>query len=203
MAVTDAYATAVQYRGIISKSDIADDAAILVDLTAISRYMEGRLGRFFTQDAAAVSRLYVPSESTTVLRVDDLSAAPSSVKIDDDDDGVFTDETALAAADYELCPLNADKGPEVYPWDSIRLTPWGSRSYFPAGVRVQVTAKFGWPAVPSAIQRACIHLTAILRLESPRATRRIQELDQVIETSPDAQRIIRQLTQQYQVHYFS
>ena len=195
VSIESAYATSSQYRAVTGKTDIGQDADILTDLKAISRYLDSKMGRFFTKDAEDVARIYVAPENTFALWVDDLPAVPTTVKVDDNGDGVF--ETTLAAADYELLPLNADKGPEPRPYTRIQLTPWGSYSTFIPGARIEVTAQFGWPAVPLAIQQATIHLTAILRLESPRATRRISELGEAIDTSPDAQRIIRQLTDQY------
>lgn len=197
MSISAAYATAEQYRFVTGGTDSSKDTDILIDLKAISRYIDGKMHRFFTCDADAVTRIYVPAETSSTLWVNDLSAAPTSIKVDDDGDGDFDDETALASTDYELLPFNADKGPEPSPWMQIALGPWGTRDSFRAGVRVQVIACFGWPAVPEAIQRATIHLTAILRLETPRATRRIPELGEAIETSWEAQKIIRQLVSQY------
>lgn len=199
MAITDAYATVSQYRSVTGKTDTAQDGDIQTDLMAISRYLDGKLGRFFTKDALAVARVYVPAKNSTSIRVGDLAAAPTFVKLDEDEDGVF--ETTLAAMDYELLPLNADKGPEPWPFNEIGLTPWGDYSCFYKGIRVEVTAKFGWASVPDAIQRATIHLTAILRLETPRATRRIAELGDVMEASVDAMNIIRQLAGKYKVWY--
>ena len=45
--------------------------------------------------------------------------------------------------------------------------------------------------------RATVHLTAILRLESPRATRRIAELGDAVEASPAVQGIVRDLASAY------
>lgn len=191
MAITDAYATAAEYRGVVGKTDTAQDAAILTDLTAISRYLEKKLGRFFGKDAAAVARVYVVPAAGSRLWVDDLAEAPTTVKLDDTGDNTFA--TTLETTDFELWPLNADKGPEPRPHTRIDLAPWGSRFCFYPGERVQVTAKFGWPSVPAAIKSATIQLTAILRLESPRATRRISELEETIEASPDAQSIVKYL----------
>lgn len=202
MAIGDSYATEKEYRDLIGKTDPAEDAIILNDLKAVSRYLDGKLGRFFSRDTSAVARVYVARSSDT-LWVDDISATPTSIKIDQDGDGDFADETALAATDYELLPLNADKEPEPRPWTQMRLTTWGTIGSFSEGERVQVTARFGWPAVPEAIRRATIHLTAILRLETPRATRRIPELGEAIEASAEAQGIIRQLTDAYKVMRFA
>ncbi len=196
-AVTDAYATAAEYRAAIGKTDTGSDAQILLDLTAISRYLEGKLERFFNKDAADVTRVYIVPASGTELRIDDLSTTPTSIKIDEDGDGSFDDETALTSSDYELLPLNADKGPEPRPFTRIGLTSWGDYGSWTKGQRVQVTGKFGWPAVPQAIKTACIQLTGILRLETPRATSRVAELADVIEASPEAQRLIFQLQDNY------
>ena len=199
-AIGDAYSTAAEYRGVVGMTKTTEDAEILLDLKAVSRYIEGKLGRHFTQDAEAVARTYVPVASGATLRVDDLAATPTSIALDLNDDG--TCETTLESTDYELLPLNAARGPEARPWTRIRLVGWGNYSHFPAGRRVVVTAQFGWPSVPEGVKRSCIQLTAILRLESPRATKRISELGEAVEASPDAMSIVRQLTDDYQViHY--
>jgi hypothetical protein len=153
--------------------------------------------RFFTRDVADVQRFYIPQQDTQVLMVDDLSAAPTQIRVDTAGNGTFA--TTLTTADYELMPRNAARGPEPWPFTQIALTPWGRLGTFSAGQRVEVTARFGWPAVPEAIRRATIHITAILRLETPRATKRIAELGDTIETSHQAQNIVRQLTNQYKV----
>ena len=205
LAVTDAYSTAALYRGIIRKTDTGDDTAILVDLTAISRYIERRLGRFFTIDAGDIARTFVigsrgaePWGGHIRLWIDDLSANPASIKIDKDDDGSFADETALVAADYELHPLNSLSGPEAAPYTSILLTRWGAQNSWPHAQRVEITGRWGWPAIPDAIKQATINLTAILRLESPRATSRIpDDIGGSIEASPQAQAIIHQLMNVY------
>lgn len=199
MAVTDAYATAATYRGLVSKSDTGEDAEILTDLTAISRYMERRLGRWFTVDASAVARVYettLLSNQPKSLFIDDLVAL-TSIKVDEDDDGSFADESAWASTDYELLPHNAGDGPEPGPYTQIHIPPWSSKDLW-GNHRVEITATFGWPAVPSAIEQACVQLTGILRLETPRATRSVNITSEtVLETSPQAQEIVTALMQMY------
>ena len=199
MAVTDAYASAAAYRKLISKTDSADDAEIDTDLRAVSRYLDRMLGRFFTRDAEAAARIFArePQGHPRVLWVDDLAVVPTSVKIDENGDGGFAGETSLAAADFELWPLNAGKGPEPRPWTMIHLPASGGRAGWPAGRRVEVTAQWGWPAIPDAIARATAHLTAVLRLETPRATRRVPELGGAFEASREAQDIVRELAGAY------
>lgn len=214
MAVTDPYCTALEYRSGISpqKTDDSDDAEILIDLTAITRYLETELGRFFTKDAAAIARSYYPEHSGTInpeaenpwrnargvrsLYIDDLVSV-TSVLTDEDGDGVV--ETAwVKDTDYQLYPLNADKGPEPRPYTVLFIPDWSTtRLRWPPGRLVTVTAVWGWPAVPAAIKRATIQLTAILRLESPRATSQINDVGAVLATSGAAQGIVQRLAQNY------
>jgi len=201
MAVVDAYASVAEYRGAIDKSDTTDDTEILTDLTAISRWIDQRFGRFWTQDTGDVSRTYRTHAFTDdLLDIDDLVSV-TSIKIDENNNGLFTDETALVAGDYELLPLNAGAGSEPRPYRHIHLTPNGTKVQFPASTLVQVTGRWGWPAIPGAIKRATIHLTAILRLETPRAEARVSELGQLIQLSPQARYIVEDLARAYSDRY--
>lgn len=183
--ISDAYATVEQYRALTGKTDTSADAQIIIDLIAISRYLDGKLGRWFNKDASDTTRLYLPDSIIDTLHVEDVVSV-TEVAIESGD-------SFDAITDYLLLPLNADKQPEPRPFTSIRLR----NSTFPADYQVRVTGVHGWPNVPDAIQRATIHLAAILRIESPRATRRISELGDAIETSDDAMSIVRQLTDRY------
>lgn len=218
MAVTDALATAAQYRAVVGKTDVGADADVLTDLTAVSRMLERELGRFFTKDAAPVTRTYyVPGAGGSVafgwaesenpfvnsplrrqIDVDDLAAAPTTLVVDEDGDGEVSDDAAWTiSTDYVLLPTNADKGSEPRPWTTIAVPTWSSKGGFWAGARVDVTAVWGWPAVPAAVSRAVCQLTGILRLESPRATSRVSELGDVISTSTEARTIVDRLARQY------
>jgi hypothetical protein len=199
MAITDAYASAATYRAVLDKSDTAEDAEILTDLTAVSRYIERKIGRFFTTDASNVSRIYRAtrySQDPKSLFIDDLVSV-NSIKVDTDDDGSFSDEDAWASTDYELYPLNAADGPEPAPYTKLFIPSWSTKDLW-GQHRVEVNGKFGWPAIPSAIERGCVHLTGILRLESPRATRQVNiGMESVLETSRQGQEIINELVLAY------
>ena len=197
MSINAAYATPAEYRRVIGMTDAGLDADISVDLMAVSRHLDGEMRRFFTRDAVPVARVYSPQYDTRALIVDDMSVAPTQVRVDTASNGTFA--TALPVTAYELLPHNAMLSPEPAPFTQIALVPWGTLAAFRAGQRVEVTTRWGWPAVPDAIRRATIHITAILRLETPRATKRIAELGDTIETSHQAQNIIRQLINQYKV----
>lgn len=191
MALGDAYATAAEYQA-VATSDAGTTNAINSDLQAVSRWLDRKLGRFFNSDANVVTRTYVAkahrltggrpvdwaeSENpwlyggySRFLEVDDIATLNGlEIKIDTNNDGVFSDETALAITDYEMHPLNAELGPEPKPYERVVIPTWSSSSGFAGGQRVQVNAVFGWANVPAAIKAATIELTATLRTGLDRA----------------------------------
>lgn len=207
MAIGDAYVTAEVYRQRIRKNSSAADLEIDRDLLAVSRYINritGYTSTGFNADASDVTRYQlVPAgnRGMDTLWIDSpLSAAPTSVTVDTDADGDFTDETALdltqPTGDVLFLPFNRGEGPEARPISGFRLTSWNSSEvqFWPPGHIVRIIGKAGWPAIPKQIEAATIELTAIWRLESPRATEQVTEIDQVTRVSNEAQRIVRGLT---------
>lgn len=203
MPISDAYATPTLYRAVKGNTDSANDTVLSDQLIAVSRYMDKRLNRFYTKDVAPVARVGIPGDDWllkdewTLFVADIASASGVAIKVDSDLDGSFTDEAAFAAADFQLRPSDAPYGPEPKPYTQIYLTRWGGRSQWTEGYPVEVTAIWGWPAVPKAIEQACVELTAIFRMTSPRATRRMDELGQVLSTSRPAQDIVSELMTVY------
>lgn len=136
-----------------------------------TRWITAHCKQFFTKDANVVSRVFYGSNSgrLKVYGGDNCPGIASSVgvivKLDSNFDGLYA--TTIAGADFELHPLNALLGPEPEPFKEIVLPFWTNATYryFPAPIReayrVQVTAKFGWPAVPANIRDGCIELAAI------------------------------------------
>lgn len=208
MAISDAYASVDDYRVRMQRSDNGADTQIARDMLAVSRYIDritGYTRTGFSKDASDVTRvLYAPkgNRNSQRLEIDPLSAAPTSVTVDTDWDGDFSDETALTltqfTGDVRYEPGDYASGPEPRPITALVLTPWNSAlSSWPSGAAVQIVGKWGWPEVPEMIRSACIELTGILRLESPRATEQITEIGEVTRMSGDAQKIIHGLTRTY------
>jgi len=221
MAISDPYCTAEDYRNIVKKRDEGDDVEVTLDLKAVSRYLDRKLMRFFNKDDQPVARHYWPlggpkwplplgwaeAENpwtwggyTRMLLTDDMAEPPVAVYIDNGGTGTFTDPADLMPPEcYELWPQNSQLGPEPKPFTSIYVpywyqAPWGG---FPSGKRIQVVCRWGWPAVPPAIIIATAELCAIWRLESPRATSRVNELEQVTSTSGIANKMVDDLIKQY------
>lgn len=200
MAIGDAYATVAQYRTVKGNPESAeDDIAIERDLKAVARFIDLITHRpvGFNKDASNVDRIYMVEWQGTRLEVDDLVSV-GSVVVDKGPTGTYN-TTVVEGTDFELYPLNAARGPEARPYWRLDMLPWATTlKSWPKGARVKITGVFGWPAVPSAVVSANIELTAILRIESPRATNRVNELNTVFtSTSRQAQGIVEDLVRRY------
>lgn len=193
MAVTPiAYATVLDYRAATGLKGADEDPRVLADLIAVSRYIDAVTGRFFGRETTDVMLPLDVHTSGSVLLIPDLSAVPTTVKVGWPYTD-FTTVTAVAATDFAMYPLNAAVGPEPRPYTLLSFRYGG----FGLGQRVQITGKWGWPAVPEAIRADTIQLTAIWRLESPRATGRVSELGEVVTASRDAQMLVHRLVDIY------
>lgn len=151
------YATLSELKAYLAITDTASDTQLTDSLVTASRNIDHFCGRRFFADVAATPRIFVPRDRN-VLRTDDFqSTSGLIVKVDTGDDGTFA--TTLAASDYELQPFNnVVDGEPGWPYYRIIYV----TSTWPCANRrdgtVQVTAKWGWAAVPGPIKQACIYL---------------------------------------------
>ena len=194
MALSDAYATAAQYRDRVGRDSSADDPTIDLQLGMTSRWWDAKLrrGAGFNKDASPVARRYYVHRSpqgcgSETLFVDDIATASGLV--------VTIGGVTVASSVYELWPLNAALGPEAQPYDRIMRV---DGTEWPFGELITVTAFYGWPAVPAGIVEATIEWTAIWRGESVRTTARVNELDQVANVSPYHLSQLKRITGAYQ-----
>ena len=192
MALLDAYATAAEYRARSNKTGTADDAEILAQLTAVSRWIESYCGRIFNQSSASVVR-YFDGQGYSDLAIDDLTTL-ANVDVDDDDDGTY--EIAVTLTNVHSLPSNAAERGE--PYTSLELVRYPSNSQlsrFPRGRRsVKITGTWGWPAVPNAVKEATILLARELRdLQEAGPTLTLSSIDTAIRISPRAPRVISEL----------
>lgn len=161
MTITNGYATLAEYKAWITMrggtiaTDTADDAVIESLIEAASRYIDNELvGTRFYADSQDATRYY-KAVSSTLVYIDNLSAAPTSVKVDQDNDRTYS--VTLATTDYDLRPDNALLGGRPYSY--LEIAP-NSTQYFPTQVKgVQVVGKFGFPAVPDDINVCCMMIT--------------------------------------------
>lgn len=160
MSITNGYCTLDDLKAEmrITVNDLTDDARMETAIAAASRQIDAYCGRRFWQDATVVAREFTP-DGNLCVDVDDISTATGLVvKLDDSDDGTF--ETTVS--DYRLMPRNAAAETPVRPYTAIELRA-DSPVFFPTGYpSVQVTARFGWPAVPDDVTKACLIQSAML-----------------------------------------
>lgn len=158
MTITNGYCTLAELKQVLRVTDTVDDVLFSARINEASRVIDDYCNRRFFADTTATARLFVASESTSVL-VDDISTATGLVvKSDSAGDGTYA--TTLTAADFQAEPLNAiSRG---VPITMIRTTASGYLSTTAAPAGVQVTAKWGWPAVPEPVQSACVILAGRL-----------------------------------------
>lgn len=203
MAVTDAYATAAEYRARVTKSDTGDDATILTQLTGASRLLERECGRFFNQDASVVVRLY-DGNGLTRIHIDDLSTTTGLVvKVDLNGDFDFADsnETLTVDTHFKVGPVNAGLGAEPEPYRYLDIVPgnailgaWPSQKW-----ALQVTGKFGWAAVPGMIKEAVIMMVRQLRdAQESGYTLSMENIDAAIPQGREIATIIGRVKHRYE-----
>lgn len=146
-------------------SDSNDTALVRTLITQVSRMIDDYCDRQFYQDAAVSARVF-STESWDVCSVDDISTTTGLIiATDQNNDGTY--ETTWSSTDYQLEPLNGlARNRAVH---TIRAT--GRNYQFPTWrtAGVQVTARWGWPAIPAQIGEACILQVArlVMRRQAP------------------------------------
>lgn len=151
--MADPYCTLSDLKDVLGVTDFADDVAFSASLQAVSSLIDAHCRRSF-QPAKAEVRTFTASSASAVSISDATSV--TSVAYDLTGDGTYTFE--LPAGSWLLEPLNP---PEGHPFTRLLLRR-GVRPFPRHVAAVQVTGEFGWPAVPSQVQQACLLQTSRL-----------------------------------------
>jgi hypothetical protein len=164
MAITNGYVALDDLARELSISDSLSDTKLELAISAASRQIDAYCQRFFYQDSAVVDRTYYPDDYVS-LEVDDISTLTDLVvKVDNDNDGTF-ETTLTITTNFIVTPTNAADEYPVRPYTGLRLVDSGVSNfpiYASGRPSVQVTAKFGWPAIPEDVQKACLIQSAQL-----------------------------------------
>lgn len=151
------YCTEAEFREYLegSNSTNLDEDLITTCITSASAEVDGICGRNFTTVVTVATARTFVAKSWTRLDVDDIGDSSGLIiETDDNNDGTF--ETTWVAAEYRLEPLNGQNhGLTGWPYTHIRAT--RTRS-FTKGATAQVTAKWGWAAVPVPVKMATMIL---------------------------------------------
>lgn len=155
MAIVNGYATLAQVKAALRLTDNADDALLESAIESASRRIDGYCSRFFYKTAQTPIQVY-PATLYELGTQDDIANTSVTLKIDSAGDGSYA-TTWTQGQQYQLEPLNASLTGKPY----RRILAINGYN-FPIAVDkplVQVTAQWGWNAVPSDITQACVLLS--------------------------------------------
>jgi hypothetical protein len=169
VAVTNGYTDVIALREHLgdTRSDVLNEKLLERAIDAASRAIDDFTGRRFWADPSPVVRTYRPRLVDQVYVHDFASTTGLVVKTDDTGTGVFG-TTWTIGTDFQVEPLGADEDSAA--WTGLGAI--GTREFTVTTSRrplLQVTAAYGWPAVPKAIEEACVLKAASLfqRKDSP------------------------------------
>jgi len=161
MALGDSYATLAQLKARLGITDSGDDTPLTNALAAASRAIEGFCGRQFNDAGPGneSARIYYPDSLTEVVVEDFQSSAGLVVAADYSNAGTYP--TVIASSNYQLEPLNGIfDGTPGWPYYRIRaIQTWYPLPLWSIGdprTSIQVTARWGWAAVPPPVVEACL-----------------------------------------------
>lgn len=145
------------YAGNLPQGVTQIDRVLTRACTSASREVDAWCGRRFYADTAATARPFSAWDWRSVW-VDDI-ADPSTIVVKIDSAGDSTYATTWPATDYQFWPVISDG----IDWPVMRIDAIGSTASFPQNgwsfrPTVQVTAKWGWPAVPAQVVEATLML---------------------------------------------
>ena len=152
MAITNGYTTLASVKAALRITDSVDDALIESSINSASRLIDGYCSRAFYNAGTAV-RYFAP-QTDLYCDVDDIAGSAITLATDPQADGTFS--TTWAVSDYQLEPLNGILDGQSWAYTRIRAA---MNYLFPVTndlALVKVTGVWGWPAVPAAVETACI-----------------------------------------------
>lgn len=154
MAIVSGYATLVEVKASARVADSIDDTLFERAIEGASRRIDGHCGRFFYQTTSTAVSTY--ARDLYNLPTDDISSTSGLIlKTDNDGDGTF-ETTFTLNTDYQVEPL--DRSLQSRP--IRRLVCIGSKTFpmigQPPQPLIQVTAVWGWPAIPTDVREACV-----------------------------------------------
>lgn len=165
MALGAPYVTVGELRDYSQIGDSADDLWIAQVAAAVTQQIEQWCRRQFNDAGTASARVYVPNSASHVIVDDFHTVTGLVVKTGTGVGGVF----GTTLTDYTLEPLNGVQYGRIgFPYRRIVLP---TASFVSPNGRptVEVTARWGWAAVPDPVKRAALIQAAriLARRNSP------------------------------------
>lgn len=150
-------------KAYIGLTGTAQDTNIDTAIDSACRLIDSICGRKFSQDDSVVVKTFTPKSSIYLDTPDISTTTGLIVKLDDNDDGTF--ETTLTLnTDYIVEPTNPrvikiTGGTTYYePYNKITILHTRSSERFDPTIKnnIQITAKWGYSAVPEDIKTATL-----------------------------------------------
>jgi hypothetical protein len=166
VTITNGYTDLASVIAEVGITNANSDARIEAAINSASRQIDDYTGRRFWQDSTVQTReFYADDYRELVSSVDqvlDISTTSGLiVKLDTNDNGGFA-TTLTQGTHFVLLPTNA--GDDSEPFTGIRMVDsiYNFPRYTSGRPGVQVTAKFGWAAVPDPVAQACLIQSVLL-----------------------------------------
>lgn len=158
MAIQDGYTTLATLKAYLKIDDAVEDSMLEDIIEASSRSIDQIANRHFYAENNATARTFRPNGNMRVF-TDDISSLNGLIlKTDPNSAGVYL-TTMTLNVDYIVEPTNAlTKGRPI----NYLTIVGGTALSLPVNFRpqVEVTARWGWPAVPNDIEQATLILSA-------------------------------------------
>jgi hypothetical protein len=166
VTLTNAYTTLASVTAELGITNANSDARIEAAINSASRQIDDYTGRRFWQDSTVQIREFYADDYREIVsdagQVLDISTTTGLiVKIDTGDNGTFA-TTLTQGTHFVLLPTNAADDSE--PYTGIRMVDsvYNFPRYTSGRPGVQITAKFGWSAVPDPVAQACLVQSVLL-----------------------------------------
>lgn len=152
MAIISVY----DLRSHLNIPDEVDDTPISIAADAACAWVIQHCGRSFevTASGSESARVFRPKSPTLTITDDFSSTTNLTVKTDDGDDGTY-ENTLTLNSDFIVEPLNGIEDGLTVPYRRIVATSWLFTTLSTVAP-VQVTARWGWAAVPGAVKQAAL-----------------------------------------------
>lgn len=154
--VSNGYCTKDELKSYLSVTHPDADESLTVAINAASRAIDAHCQRRFYSDTAVSARTF-PVRDPYCVKVHDFSTTTGLIVATDyGDDGTY-ETTWTITTDFDCRPVNGIRG-GLEGWPFFELHAVGGK-LFPLSYKrysLQVTAMWGWSAVPPMVKDACL-----------------------------------------------
>lgn len=157
MAITNGYCTLAEVKAALRVTDSVDDTLIENAIEGASRRIDGYCGRWFYKTASTAIPVY-PYDQFLVKFPADLPSTTITIKSDTSANGTYA-TTLVQGTDYILEPTDAPLRGRPYQQARMLGGKTFSLEVTPSFPTVQLTAEWGWNAIPDDVREACVLLS--------------------------------------------